>query len=308
MANYNVATAPIGADISNYYQAALSNDPRMAGINRNLSGQVAPDVKRQMAQAAAERGIGIGSYGAGNDQSAYLRALGLTSMGLTNQGIGQYSEAYNSVPKLSPSDLFVSSSTQAGLEQQRALAAQDEKLKRDLLSQELASKSQLQRDALTAEANRQSLSLSSNERMQANALGQDAAQFNANRTDTASGAAATNAKLQGMLNRLSGGSATGGSSGTSYSSGGSPQAGSQSGYNWANPGAAQSGGLQNYGGLQGDYFDTGGGNSSISYSNQPTEYYGTNSDPFSTGDWGMDSGYSNYVNTPYSPDEPEYYF
>jgi len=111
----------IGTGIGQYYQGALAQDPRMAAINRNMSGQVAPDVRNQLAQAAAERGVGIGSYGSGNDQSAFLRSLGLTSMDLTNKGIGQYGEAYNQVPQLRPGELFVSPTDEANMATQQRL-------------------------------------------------------------------------------------------------------------------------------------------------------------------------------------------
>ena len=98
----------VGGQIGQYYGTALQGQPTFEPILRNISGVVAPDVKRQIGQAAAERGVGIGSYGGANDASGFLRALGLTSQQLTNTGIDQYLRSYSAVPQLRPESLFVS--------------------------------------------------------------------------------------------------------------------------------------------------------------------------------------------------------
>ena len=194
----------IGTGIGQYYQGALAQDPRMAAINRNMSGQVAPDVRNQLAQAAAERGVGIGSYGSGNDQSALLRALGLTSMDLTNKGLGQYGEAYSQVPQLKPGELFVNPTDEANM----------------------ATQQRLQTERLNSAAGLQAGQIASTERMAAAARSQAASNFEANRSDTKSGASATDAKLNGILERLSGG---GGRLGMAPSPGGGGSGGG--GYN-----------------------------------------------------------------------------
>lgn len=58
-----------------------------SNIQAETGGQLPDDVKRQLQQAAAERGISTGQgAGSPNDNAAYLRALGLTSLDLTNMG------------------------------------------------------------------------------------------------------------------------------------------------------------------------------------------------------------------------------
>lgn len=54
-------------------------------IGSLLSGEVPEDVKRQLRQSAAESGVSTGAGGFGNER--LLRSLGLTSLGLINEGI-----------------------------------------------------------------------------------------------------------------------------------------------------------------------------------------------------------------------------
>ena len=51
-----------------------------------LRGQVPTDVTQQIQQRGAERGVAMGSPGSPNANAAWLRALGLTSLGLQQQG------------------------------------------------------------------------------------------------------------------------------------------------------------------------------------------------------------------------------
>jgi len=69
-----------------------------ANIGNNLSGVVSPDVLYQLQQQAAERGISMGSPLSDNSNSAYLRALGLTSMQLQQLGHTQLNEAIQRTP------------------------------------------------------------------------------------------------------------------------------------------------------------------------------------------------------------------
>jgi hypothetical protein len=55
-------------------------------ILSQLQGQVPKDVANQIAQMAAERGVGTGSIGSPDANTALLRSLGLTSLGLEQQG------------------------------------------------------------------------------------------------------------------------------------------------------------------------------------------------------------------------------
>lgn len=74
----NAARIPGGSDLE-----AQST----ANIGSELKGEVPADVVRMLAQQAAERGVATGAAGSPNSMSAYLRALGLTSLG--QQATGQ---------------------------------------------------------------------------------------------------------------------------------------------------------------------------------------------------------------------------
>lgn len=119
---YKFDPALVGSDIAEYYTTALAGQPGYTDILRNIEGVLGPDLKRQLAQTAAERGVGIGSYGGANDASALLRALGLTSLDLTNKGLEQYNKAYSAVPTLAPTSLFITPTDQANINQRWALA------------------------------------------------------------------------------------------------------------------------------------------------------------------------------------------
>lgn len=73
------------------YQLNLPNYGAMTGQSSNnilslLRGQVPQDVANQIAQMAAERGVATGSIGSPNSNTALLRALGQTSLGLQQAG------------------------------------------------------------------------------------------------------------------------------------------------------------------------------------------------------------------------------
>jgi hypothetical protein len=63
-------------------------------IEDQLLGKVPEDVISLLGQQAAERGIATGMPGSGNMNAAYLRALGLTSIGQQQQGQQNLSAAY----------------------------------------------------------------------------------------------------------------------------------------------------------------------------------------------------------------------
>lgn len=67
------------------YGASVANIG--SNIQSETAGQLPEDVKREIAQAAAERGVATGQGAGGpNNNAAYLRALGLDSLNLTNMG------------------------------------------------------------------------------------------------------------------------------------------------------------------------------------------------------------------------------
>lgn len=65
-----------------------------ANIGEELAGQVPADVTNLLAQQAAERGFGGGTPGGPNTNAAYLRLLGLTSIGQEKSGQQDLTGAY----------------------------------------------------------------------------------------------------------------------------------------------------------------------------------------------------------------------
>ncbi len=85
------------------YQLNLPNYGAMTGQSSQnilslLQGQVPQDVANQLAQIASERGVATGSIGSPNANTALLRSLGLTSLGLTQQGESELTGAVGRTP------------------------------------------------------------------------------------------------------------------------------------------------------------------------------------------------------------------
>lgn len=79
------------AEVTKQYQAGIPNYGAMAGqssanIMAALRGEVPADVLAQLQTGAAERGIATGMPGSPAANAAYLRALGLTSLGQQKYG------------------------------------------------------------------------------------------------------------------------------------------------------------------------------------------------------------------------------
>lgn len=94
----------------NQYQSAIPNYSGMiaqqsGNIGQELQGQVPSDVINQIMQQAAERGIMTGSPGGPNSNAAYLRALGLTSLGVQQQGTENLKTAIGEAPVAQPFDV-----------------------------------------------------------------------------------------------------------------------------------------------------------------------------------------------------------
>ena len=109
----NQAVLPYMANLPNY---ANMVGQRTQNTMSMLKGELPNDVISQIAQGAAERGIGGGNPGSPNANAAYLRALGLSSLDLTNQGSQQLTQsiADTPVPELwNPASLFVPSTLAA---------------------------------------------------------------------------------------------------------------------------------------------------------------------------------------------------
>lgn len=102
------ATTAPGAVAGSIQQGNLVN-AQLPGYNADLSsiggniqsetaGVIPDDVKRQLTQHAAERGIATGTAGSPNNDAALLRALGLTSLDLTKMGTQQWQSVLQSLP------------------------------------------------------------------------------------------------------------------------------------------------------------------------------------------------------------------
>jgi len=94
------AQAPYLANLPNYAQMIAQ---RSGNVTQQLRGQLPEDVIRQIAQQSAERGIATGAPGSPNANAAYLRALGLNSLQMQQQGSAELSRsiADTPVPELS---------------------------------------------------------------------------------------------------------------------------------------------------------------------------------------------------------------
>jgi hypothetical protein len=101
------AIAPYQANLPGYQQNITQ---RGTNVGSMLRGEVPMDVQRQMLQSGAERGIATGQPGAPNANAAWLRALGLTSLGLQQQGSQQLTQsiADTALPEIwNPMALYV---------------------------------------------------------------------------------------------------------------------------------------------------------------------------------------------------------
>lgn len=78
------------------YTGDLSNIG--ANISAETAGQLPQDVVNQLAQSSAELGVGMGMPGSPASNASYLKALGLTSLDLTNQGQQNFQNILPSLP------------------------------------------------------------------------------------------------------------------------------------------------------------------------------------------------------------------
>jgi hypothetical protein len=79
-------------------------------ISDELHGTVPGDVIQFLNQQAAERGVATGTVGSDNQDAAYLRALGLTSLDMTRHGEQDLSAAIARTPQArqwDPSTMFI---------------------------------------------------------------------------------------------------------------------------------------------------------------------------------------------------------
>lgn len=71
---------------------------RSANTSAQLQGKLPQDVLNLLAQQGAERGIATGSPGSPNTNTAYLSALGLTSLGQQKEGAANLSQSISDTP------------------------------------------------------------------------------------------------------------------------------------------------------------------------------------------------------------------
>lgn len=110
--NTGQAIAPYIANLPGYQGMVGQSSQNIGSL---LRGEIPTDVMNLLNQQSAERGIASGLAGSPNASAAALRALGLTSLGLQQQGEGELTQAIGRtpVPKLfnvqdfltSPSDV-----------------------------------------------------------------------------------------------------------------------------------------------------------------------------------------------------------
>jgi hypothetical protein len=110
--------APYLANLPNY---ASMVGQRSQNTTNMLRGEVPPDVLRQIQQRGAERGVATGMTGGSNTNASWLQALGLTSLGLQQQGSKELSQSIADTPvpePWNPLSLYL-----AQLEQEQAASA-----------------------------------------------------------------------------------------------------------------------------------------------------------------------------------------
>lgn len=77
-----------------YRTGLLQGDPSGQVIQQQIAGQISPDVLAGIYQRGAERGISTGMPGSANAGAATMRALGLTSLDIQNQGMANLFKLY----------------------------------------------------------------------------------------------------------------------------------------------------------------------------------------------------------------------
>jgi len=116
----------MGQQVRAPYLANLPNYAGMVGQRSQnttnlLRGEVPPDVLRQIQQRGAERGVSTGMTGGPNMNASWLQALGLTSLGLQQQGSKELTQSIADTPvpePWNPISLYL-----AQLEQEQASGA-----------------------------------------------------------------------------------------------------------------------------------------------------------------------------------------
>lgn len=93
---------------------------------QQLAGQIPSDVLNNLWNYGAERGVATGMPGGPNANAAVMRALGLTSVGLQQQGAQNLTNLYGMMPKITPYNVasgFVSPEQQQAAQYQANVLA-----------------------------------------------------------------------------------------------------------------------------------------------------------------------------------------
>lgn len=84
-------------------------------VSSELAGQLPADVMAQLQLGGAQRGIGTGTQGSANSNAAYMQMLGLSSLGMQQQGqkdLGQLIGETPAGPAFNPASMLVNPSDQ----------------------------------------------------------------------------------------------------------------------------------------------------------------------------------------------------
>lgn len=107
-------------------------------ISGQLSGELSPDIRRQLRNNAAERGISMGTSGSEFQVHDELRNLGLTSLDLQNRGMDSASRwmamAQSRTQTFDFTNMFVSTSEQIGLDERNAMNQFQRKLMKNKMN------------------------------------------------------------------------------------------------------------------------------------------------------------------------------
>jgi hypothetical protein len=112
-----------GVNSAGAANAAGNLTANVPGLAERSRGQLPMDVITQLLQQAAERGISTGAPGGPNANAAYLRALGLTSLGVATDAGKEIEAGILSAPKVDPNRLLISPEDQQQAEVMRAIYA-----------------------------------------------------------------------------------------------------------------------------------------------------------------------------------------
>jgi hypothetical protein len=142
-------------------------------------------------------------------------------MDLTNKGVGQYGEAYSQVPALNPTSLFINPTDQAQMDLQKLMQTQSLNSQAAIQAANRASQERMQGNSLAASGSQFSRSMDASQK-----------RFDQERKDALDAMSSSNNRLQGIIDRNSGGG-TGSGYGSGYGSG----SGGGSSYSWGNWGS-----------------------------------------------------------------------